>query len=446
MTLRTKVVLLALAPLLLISIAFALAMVNLADELAQRELETFENNLLRSKETALKSYVSIMRITSGYLIEKAESDEEAKRSIQELMQRMHFSEDGYFFAYTPSGVNLVHATQPGLVGMDLLNIKDNNSNYVIRNLLARATEGGGFHNYLWQKPTSRVTVDKISYVESLPPWNWMFGTGLYLDDIQQEMELIKDGVDENVADALLTFVIIALLAVMGVLIASIWFNVHEHRLADQSLKELSHKTVQLQEEERRRVSRELHDGINQLLVSVKYRIETVLGLLQESQQTLREPLLKGRETLKQAIQEARRISHDLRPSILDDLGLVAALEHLGEDFEERSGIDVSVYLQVSETKLDEDIATTLYRIAQEALYNVEKHAGARQVTLRLEQDAEGLFLEVKDDGAGFSLRRLGHGRGIGIRNMRERVEFLGGNFSVHSEEGKGTCIQVTFMG
>ncbi|HDZ37254.1 MAG TPA: histidine kinase [Marinobacter sp.] len=444
MSLRTKLILLALVPLLVVTGIFSVVTLHQGDILTKRELQVFEQNLRRSKETALKDYVSIMRTAIDFIRQSSATDEEARKRVVALMQKASFSDDGYFYAYNKEGLTLVHATQPGLVGQDLYNFQDSSGNYLIQNLIRIAENGGGYYQYMWQQPTTGKEVDKVGYVEQIADWQWMFGTGLYIDDIATEMRLIEAGVDANVKQTLLAILASLLLAIGVIVSIGVLFNVHENRLADQNLKELSHKTVQHQEEERRRVSRELHDGINQLLVSVKYRLETAMTHIPVSESAAHESLMKGGEVLNRAIQEVRSISHDLRPSVLDDLGLMAALNQLLDDFRERSGIDLDIDIQSPQSDIAEEVATTLYRIVQEALSNIEKHARASKLVLSLNEDAEGLFLCITDNGVGIVEKDVYASRGIGLRNMRERVEFLGGEFWVSRRPGNGTRITASF--
>ena len=444
MSLRTKLILLALLPLLVVTGIFSAVTLHQGDILTDRELHTFEQNLRRSKETALKDYVSIMRTAIDFIRQNSANDEEARTRVRALMQEASFSDDGYFYAYTNEGLNLVHAAQPALVGQDMYNFQDSSGNYLIQNLIRIAKNGGGYYQYLWRQPSTGKEVDKVGYVEQIADWQWMFGTGLYIDDIATEMRLIEAGVDANVQQTLLALLLALVVSIGVVVSAAVLFNVHEHRLADQNLKELSHKTVQHQEEERRRVSRELHDGINQLLVSVKYRLETAMTHIPAAESAAHESLLKGEEVLNRAIQEVRRISHDLRPSVLDDLGLLAALNQLLDDFRERSGIIMDIDIQPPQDDISEEVATTLYRIVQEALSNIEKHARATRLALSLEVDAEGLFLCISDNGVGIVEKDAYARRGIGLRNMRERVEFLGGEFEVSPLPGNGTRIMASF--
>jgi two-component system, NarL family, sensor kinase len=444
MSLKSKLILLGLVPLLVVTSVFSLVTLHQGKNLAKKELVTFEQNLMHSKETSLRDYVSVMRKAIDAIRTHSPDEQEAQRRVIALIQDSHFSDDGYFFAYSSEGVNLAHAVQPYLNGQNLLDLQDSNGKYVIRNLLQKAATGGGYFQYSWRKPSNQEMVDKISYVEKIPDWNWMYGTGLYIDDIAFELQHLKEAVNTNVKQTLLIILAALISAIMILVGAAIWFNIREQHLADKNLKELSHKTVQHQEEVRRRVSRELHDGINQLLVSVKYHLETALNRLPGDKESARQPIELGEKVLSQAIQEVRRISHDLRPIMLDDLGLLAALTQLLDDYAERTGMEMDVDIQPPEKDLPEEIATTLYRIVQEALTNIEKHACASKLILSLEEDAEGLFLCVKDNGVGLKASAAYDHNGIGLRNMRERVEFLGGEFNVESRPGAGTRILATF--
>lgn len=143
-----------------------------------------------------------------------------------------------------------------------------------------------------------------------------------------------------------------------------------------------------------------------------------------------------------AIHEVRRISHNLRPSALDDIGLQAALTTLLDDYKSHSTIKIDTLFDTQPGKLKSEVATTLYRVVQESLNNIEKHAHAQQVTVILQQMGNFLQLLIRDDGVGFNLNDTQVRRGIGLRNMRERVEFIGGEFELSSETGFGTEITV----
>ncbi|MBY4676305.1 cache domain-containing protein [Marinobacterium sp. CAU 1594] len=445
MSLKTKILLLAILPLILVTAVNTLISQKQAQLLSEQEIRTFEENLLASKRNELQNYVSLAMTSIAHLVAEADPhDRYAQQEIKRVLDGLTYGEDGYFFVYDRNGVNLVHPKQPELVGKNLYDMQDRNGDYVIRNLLRLASEGGGFHRYLWRKPSKHDLEDKLSYVVQIPKLNWMMGTGLYIDDIASEVAAIRNDVRRNIRNTFFTVLAIVSGAVLLVVMIGIAINVHASQLADARLRELAQKYVQFQVAQRRRFARELHDGINQLMVSVKFRIELALEKFGRQDQSAVADLDKGREVLNRAIQEVRQISHDLRPSMLDDLGLEAALQGMAEDFAERTGIQVSQRLRLPPERLPDDIEITLYRLAQEALTNVERHAEADRVRIGIWPQDGLIWLEVEDDGRGFSAPGHDGPQGIGLINMRERTELLSGSFELVSKPGQGTLVRAGF--
>ena len=182
----------------------------------------------------------------------------------------------------------------------------------------------------------------------------------------------------------------------------------------------------------------MHDGISQILVSVRYALDLTGRRLGSGDARAGESLKKGLAGLTTAIQEVRRISRDLRPGSLDDLGLGPALKTLTDEFSERTGIRAELETVVFRNRLDEDAKIALFRIAQEALTNIERHADASEVQIRLFGHTRGATLRIRDNGAGF--RNKQDQGGLGLRNMQERVEQLGGTFRILSSTA-GTLIE-----
>ncbi|KAG0775883.1 hypothetical protein G6F22_012978 [Rhizopus arrhizus] len=203
---------------------------------------------------------------------------------------------------------------------------------------------------------------------------------------------------------------------------------------------MAQQLVRSQEDERARLSRELHDGISQVLVSIKLSLEAARERLRQSlpeqPQALAHidrPLGGALDRLNSAVGEVRRISHNLRPTLLDDLGLPAALEHLGREFAIPStdgAPPLAVRLRTTgrPVKLPDAYATALFRVTQEALTNVMRHAGATRADMTLAYSAHDLRLTISDDGRGFDFAAVQQDprRGIGLRNMRERMSALSG--------------------
>jgi two-component system NarL family sensor kinase len=442
MSLKTKILLLSILPLLLVASLFTVINVNQAHTLSEEEISTFEENLLASKRRELKNYISLVLTSIEHIVQDETLGEQAAREgVKRILNRLTYGEDGYFFVYDQNGVNLVHPILGELVGRNLYDLQDTNGDYVIRNLLRKAEEGGGFHRYFWNKPSTGKDEEKLSYVVQVPGWNWMIGTGLYIDDIAEEVRKIRSQVDINIRNTFFTLLVVVVGTVILIALVGIAINLHESKLADIRLRELAHKSVQFQVSERRRFARELHDGINQLMVSVKFRIESAINKIQKGQNSPIDDLVNGNRVLNDAIQEVRRISHDLRPRLLDDMGLRVALESLIVQFSERTDINAEMIIDFSAERLPEDIEITIYRLVQEALTNIERHAGVCNVELIIRQSRGKITLVVEDDGQGFELTSEYEGEGIGLRNMQERIELLEGDFSIQSKKGEGTRLK-----
>ncbi|MGF6447264.1 signal transduction histidine kinase [Paraburkholderia youngii] len=219
-------------------------------------------------------------------------------------------------------------------------------------------------------------------------------------------------------------------------------NVTEYRSADAKLKRLAQQVVESQENERARLSRELHDGISQMMVSVKLLLESALARLERGDARVpaaEAALSTGLTRLGDTLREVRRISHALRPSMLDDLGVAAALEQLTRELGDESGIAIG-FTQIAHTHaatLPDTVNTVLFRIAQEALTNIVRHAQASSAALALEVSRDAVTLTISDNGRGFDVADafVGGLEGVGLRNMRERLEALGGTLSLNSEPG-----------
>lgn len=444
MSLKAKILLLAVLPLLLVTSVITVISLKQAHQLSELEISMFEENLLATKRQELRNYVSLAMTSVSHLLGHADLDQpEVQVEIRAILNDLTYGTDGYFFVYDRDGVNLVHSRQPELVGQNLIDIQDRNGIYVIRNLLEKAQQGGGFQRYIWRKPSEDGLEDKLSYVVNIPELDWMMGTGLYLDDIADEVAKIRHEVTSNIRNTFYTVLAIVTAAAVLIILIGVAINVHATQQADTRLRALAQKYVNWQVGQRRRFARELHDGINQLMVSVKFRVE--LGLEKfGSDQSGKQDLSKGLDVLNQAIQEVRQISHDLRPSLLDDLGLEPAIQSMVADFAERNDVQVSQRIKLPQERLPDEIEITFYRLIQEALTNIERHAQAKSVKLNLWLQDDSIWLEVEDDGVGFRVDPKHPVSGIGLVNMRERTELLSGSFELLSKPGQGTMVRVGF--
>jgi two-component system NarL family sensor kinase len=435
MQLKHKIVALGILPLLVAVAIIGVLVVFQNQRLGEQQAQLIEEAILASKRIELKNYVAMARSVIAPLYDGGRGDARAQRLALEALSEISFGEDGYFFVYDETGRNLMHPRQAELVGKNLWGLTDAHGLLAIQALLG-ATGGDGFQRYAWRKPSSGREVDKLAYVVMLDGWGWMLGTGIYLEDVERTTRLARDKAAGAIRVTMVAIAGVALIAVLLVCAAGLALSVHEHRLADSKLQALNQRIINLQEEERSRVSRELHDGISQLLVSIKFQFELAGHELAADHPSATQTLHRATERLGGAIGEVRRISHDLRPSLLDTLGLPAAIAQLAAEFEHRCGLSVSYRNRLPDTQLPAATAVALFRIVQEALANIERHAGAGIVHIDLGLHAPGVKLEVSDDGVGFNPRLIERmPGGIGLRNIRERVEHLGGHFSLSSNPG-----------
>ncbi|NVZ24314.1 cache domain-containing protein [Pseudomonas gingeri] len=438
MQLKHKIVALGILPLVLAIAVICGLVISLNRQLGDQQAQLIEDSILASKRAELKNYVAMAQSLIAPMYDNGKGDAKAQQQVLEELRKLSFGINGYFFVYDHEGRSLMHARQSELVGQYLWDMKDPHGLPVIQALLKSAESGEGFQRYAWNKPSSGQVTDKLAYVVMLDRWGWMLGTGIYLEDVERATQQARDEVAQGIRTTMLAIAAVALVAVLIVFAGGMTLNVSEHRLADKKLQRLTQRIVSLQEEERSRVSRELHDGISQLLVSIKFKFELASHVLDRQEHAKGLGILKeATERLGEAIGEVRSLSHDLRSSLLDTLGLSAAIGQLAAEFEQRSGLRVNYNDNEFDCHLVDGAAVSLFRIVQEGLTNIERHAQAKNVSITLHGSEESIRLTMVDDGVGFNVAQVERSQaGIGLRNMRERVEHFGGRFDLVSVPGR----------
>jgi PAS domain S-box-containing protein len=230
-------------------------------------------------------------------------------------------------------------------------------------------------------------------------------------------------------------------ALVGVVVT----DTSQARRSEEALRQLSQRLVQGQEAERGRVALELHDHVTQLLCATLFRCQALTDKLSGRGEPAAREAGKLREMVAKTAQEVERISRDLRPSVLDELGLVAVLRATGKEFAHRTAVAVTLSCPRLASPLPPDAELALFRILQDALRNVSEHARAHRVTVRLGRRGTVVRLSIRDDGIGFdpdhdSGRRKGSGH-LGLLSMRERAAYVGGTLTVKSARRAGTEIE-----
>ncbi|HCE09158.1 MAG TPA: histidine kinase [Oxalobacteraceae bacterium] len=444
MKLRQKITLFAITPLFLALGAIAFAVHHQAVLLAEQQRAAVEHAYLASKQTELKHYVALgMRSIAG-LYDSGRNDDETLNRAKSILSKMEWGDDGYFYIYNLAGVNLMHPRQSELVGRNLWDLRDSKGNPTIQKLIARARAGGGLERYLWEKPSLHKEVPKLGYVVMLPRWGWMLGTGIYLDDVDAALSKLDAQNSANILNTMLWIAGIATMGVLFITFAGLALNISESRVSDAKLRALAQRVVSSQEDERARLSRDLHDGISQGIFSIRLQVESGIAKLADPacMRAAHVAFERAAAQLNEILGEVRRISHDLRPAILDDLGLAVALDHLAKEFSDDSSMQVKFETSGSTDGLSAMAITVLFRIAQESLTNIKRHAEASLVTMRLAGSKRHVELAIDDNGGGFDVQHitLHPRRGIGLRNMYERVEAIGGQIRLRSTIGQGTQV------
>ena len=218
-------------------------------------------------------------------------------------------------------------------------------------------------------------------------------------------------------------------------------------MAEERARALRERVIQVstaQEEERRRISRDLHDGLGPSLAAVGNRIRACQGLVRTEPERAERELEEMATGLRRHVQEVRQLIHDLRPLALDQLGLAKAIEQQVSQFDQQTGIKASFTIS-GEVALNSFAEVTVFRVVQECLTNVQKHAEANQVDVRFQVTDTGLEAIVKDNGKGFDARGAASGeagKSLGLLSMRERAELLGGSLSIQSSPNTGSEISL----
>ncbi|MCJ7784464.1 MAG: sensor histidine kinase, partial [Desulfobacterales bacterium] len=220
----------------------------------------------------------------------------------------------------------------------------------------------------------------------------------------------------------------------------------ELRQSETRLRALSSQLLTAQESERKRIAMELHDGIGQMLTAIKFKVENILQEKGKAKEKSLEAIIR---MIRESVEEVRRIQMDLRPSTLDDLGVLATLGWFCREYQKfYSRIRIEKEIGLQESEVSTPLRTVIYRVTQEAMNNIAKHSQADLIHLSLRRREDKIELFIKDNGMGFDLEEIlsperSQG-GLGLSSMRERTELSGGTFAIESTKGKGTVIRASW--
>jgi signal transduction histidine kinase len=225
-------------------------------------------------------------------------------------------------------------------------------------------------------------------------------------------------------------------------------DITERVRAEAELQRLSGQLLRLQDEERRRMARDLHDSTGQDLVALATTLSQLHASLPSSGRKLRKLASQCQAVADQCVREVRTLSYLLHPPMLDEAGLEDAIRHYVDGFTERTGIEVEVETSPSSERMKPDVELALFRVVQESLTNIQRHSGSLQAKIRIERDPGKITLEISDRGSGISGNQRGRNGelssrlGVGVPSMRERVKVIGGRLDIESSSG-GTTVRAT---
>ena len=425
MKLRRKLILLALAPLVLVLCMIAVMVNHQSVELAKEQRDVIEPAYLASKQDELRSYLTLAQHAIAPLHGSGRTDEAVLSEAKSILHRLDYGNDGYFFVYDLHGTLLVHSRKPELIGVNRWNYRDINGYPTVEMLIRKAREDGGFVQYATEKPSTGRPATKLTYAVLLPNWGWVLGTGIYLDDVHSVLAKVDEQVAINNYDTLLWIGVAASLGMTIIIVCGLMLNTRGRREA--------------QEKERAWLSGELHEGICQRLAAASLQAETgIIYMMKTPPAYMRaqSTFQHLEQNLKDVLRETREISHGLHPMILRDLGLLAALQQLAHDMENDS-IIVRFHSCGPVEGLPSDASLAFYRLAQECLKNIRQHSLASRAVLRLTGNRRAVRLTAWDNGIGFDARdpECSRMRGLGLCSIKARVEEAGGRLIIMSRPG-----------
>jgi two-component system NarL family sensor kinase len=414
------------------------------ESLSAQSTAIYKESVIERRKKELRSYIAVARGAINHIYQNDTIDKAlAQNLVKEILANMTFGKDGYFFAYDHQGTNLVLPGQEWRIGKNWIDMQDVNGIKIIQELINNADKGGGYVEYIFHQPSKNGKLGKkLAYSEPLKKWNWMIGTGVYIDDIDIQTSLISQSIKQHIVSTSQIMLIIGLFSVVTVFAAGLFIRISENRLANKKLRVLNERIFQTQEEECKRISRELHDGISQTAAATRFSLETIqLKLIRGLDSTV--DLEQAIVNITKIMTDIRCISHQLHPGVLEDYGLGAALDELGQEFSTRTNIQVDVVRLSVRNILTSEVKTALYRITQEAFTNIERHSNATHVTVSLTLKDKWLVLKIEDNGDGFNFKAHQStalpNEGIGLRNMKERLNFYHGKLTIKSDHN-GTTI------
>jgi signal transduction histidine kinase len=457
----------------LITLGYFSLLFYFVNSYTERLYEVRKEELRRIVELGMAALDPLREESAGGQRSMEQTRREGAILIRDLTHRYRLGEN-YLFMGTDTGLMLVHPYEPGMEFTNQWDLTDTQGTHIIQEMVAVATseEGAGYVEYYYPPPDSDQPERKVSYIVGIPEWHAFIGAGMYMDDIDAEnWSYLVQSMLLTLILLMLVFVVVYAALRPTILsyrtLLTLFEQVQQHpnkmpgvplenfrdgseawNLLDgfREMLEQIERSKRAREEavltERHRIARELHDAVSQTLFSATILADVLPRLWDRDENVGRERLLELRELTRGALAEMRTLLHELRPSALVQTSMEDLLRQLTEALIARGRVPIGLTIE-GEFDLPPDVKIALYRIAQEALNNVIKHARANSASVSLYGDSHNLLLTILDDGRGFDPDDV-MGEHLGLDIMQERAQAIRATLAVRSEPGAGTEVSVSW--
>lgn len=444
MKLRQKILLFAVLPLLLALCVIALTVRHHAISLAQQVREVIKPAYLATKEAELKNYTAIARHAISHLYGSGKTDEDTKDKARRILEKMQYGEDGYFFIYDFQGRLQMHPKIKNSFKKDMLKEKDKNGKLIIKDLIDMATgkNDAEFYDYVWPKYSKGIETEplpKRAYVIGLPDWEWMLGTGVYLNDVEEALSKIDAEISRNIDNTMLWIAGIAFLAA-AVIFLGLLRNIRERTALDDRLSTLTQRLIDARQKENY-----MHGGIQSMLTAIKVNIEAAVKALPSSPQ-----IAKESAPFRSAANQLGGVLGDLT-KIIKGVFIIDPNLPLGDQLA-KLALDMSTvatpidFIPIGELKyLPLEVKETLFMSAKTALENIIKYSGATHASVLLQYTTSCVKMEIHDNGKGFDVELVYSNpkSSIGLRSIKEGLKSVYGKLVITSSPSDGTRLVAT---
>ncbi len=442
--LKQKIVLLTMVPLLLVSVTISAVALFAMNRFGEEAIQSMQRHMMTQRQAELANYTAIARsairpFEAGGSKSRRADPETAKR----VLRSIEYGEDGYIFAYDYRGNNLVHPKKPQLEGKNLLSLQDRNGVMVIKDLIGAAKSGGDTVSYLWDKPSAGREVTKLGYALAVDDWQWMIGTGLYIDDIEAAQVVLREALDGRRSDTVSLMLAISLSSVVVIGTLAGKLTLSEGTVAERQIRQLSRRTRDVQEAERSEISHYLKHTLLGQIDRIRISLGQACANSSATAAELCRSIRQANLNITSVAESVESLSARLRPSELDRNGLIAAIKTLADGVRKRTGASVTVQADLPKYRLPETVEIRLYRIVEELLDNIERHAEASVVNLRIRAVSGAFSISVKDNGRGVSDSALVDPAKTGLLNVRDQLDSLRGKFQMITAKNAGTFIKIS---